>query len=75
MTIEWLEEQLAKKIEEVEELKDVIHDLLPIDETDCCIHCLDKIPIEMVPGYHVGYQALFCLTHPIFDKARKVLGL
>lgn len=87
MTVEWLEEQLAKRIEEnerlqaeadrlngeIEELKDVIHELLPIDENDKCAGCrFFGSPDET--GYHTGVD-FRCFSQEFFAKARKVLGL
>jgi len=72
MTPEWLEEQLTKALNEIEELKDIISELLPMDELNECGAC--KRQGAPTSGIHEKTNEL-CFWHPYYDKARKVLGI
>lgn len=78
MTKEWLEEELAKSLveldnqhNEIEALKDILWEVLPIDEEGDCITCQTQgLPIDWI---HEG--GALCFDHPVYDRARKVLEL
>ena len=78
MTNEWLEEQLSTALDnldkrdvEINELKDIISELLPIDAQGGCIGCNELG--AAIGGVHSNIS--LCFDHPHYDRARKVLEI